>query len=120
VGIKEEAQFQLVLTAILNLFAADRHLSKTRGSLFVRKLCVLLNAKSVYIRMAEALSNYEVPDGANEADQLNSRDHALQTLNLILLTASELSDLRSILADDFHKTKIDIVQIVQDPIAGLG
>jgi vacuole morphology and inheritance protein 14 len=103
---KEEAQFQLVLTAILNLFAADRHLLETRGSLIVRKLCVLLNAKSVYIRMAEALCNYEVPDGANEADQLEFVGTMVQTLNLILLTASELSDLRSILATTFTKPKL--------------
>jgi vacuole morphology and inheritance protein 14 len=103
---KEEAQFQLVLTAILNLFAADRHLLETRGSLIVRKLCVLLNAKSVYIRMAEALCNYEVPDGANDADRLEFVGTMVQTLNLILLTASELSDLRSILATTFTKTKL--------------
>ena len=52
-----EAQFQLVLNAILNLFAQDRQLLETRGSLVIRKLCVLLNAKSVYIRMAETLSS---------------------------------------------------------------
>jgi len=59
----EEIQFQLVLNAILNLFAQDRQLLETRGSLIIRKLCVLLNAKSVYIRMAETLSSYEFVDG---------------------------------------------------------
>lgn len=102
---KEEAQFQLVLSAILNLFAADRHLLETRGSLIVRRLCVLLNAKSVYIRMADALCDYKVPDGSTEADRLEFVGTMVQTLNLILLTASELSDLRSILSTAFTRTK---------------
>lgn len=106
---KEEAQFQLVLTAILNLFAADRNLLETRGSLIVRKLCVLLNAKSVYIRMSEALCNYQ-PSGdeleASEVDRLEFISTMVQTLNLILLTASELSDLRSILATAFTKSRV--------------
>jgi vacuole morphology and inheritance protein 14 len=103
---KEEAQFQLVLNAILNLFAADRNLLETRGSLIIRKLCVLLNARSVYIRMAEALCNYQVEEDSesSEADRLEFIGTMVQTLNLILLTASELSDLRSILASTFTKS----------------
>jgi vacuole morphology and inheritance protein 14 len=95
----EEAQFQLVLNAILNLFAKDRTLLETRGSLIIRKLCVLLNAQSVYIRLADALVQYETVNGqpANAAT-LEFVGSMVQTLNLILLTASELHDLRTILA----------------------
>jgi vacuole morphology and inheritance protein 14 len=102
VGATEEVQFQLVLNAILNLFAEDRQLLETRGSLIIRKLCVLLNAKSVYIRMADTLSSYEIVNGqsANLAT-LHFISTMVQTLNLILLTASELHDLRSILASSF-------------------
>jgi vacuole morphology and inheritance protein 14 len=102
VGATEEVQFQLVLNAILNLFAEDRQLLETRGSLIIRKLCVLLNAKSVYIRMADTLSSYENVNGqsANLAT-LHFISTMVQTLNLILLTASELHDLRSILASSF-------------------
>merc|ERR1712194_358155 len=39
---KKEGQFQMVLNAILNLFASNRRLLETRGSLIIRKLCVLL------------------------------------------------------------------------------
>jgi vacuole morphology and inheritance protein 14 len=100
----EEAQFELVLNAILNLFAKDRQLLETRGSLIIRKLCVLLNAKSVYIRLANALIQYEANDGqpANTAT-LEFVGTMVQTLNLILLTASELHDLRSILAKRLMK-----------------
>ena len=95
----EEAQFQLVLKAILRLFAKDRQLLETRGSLIIRKLCVLLNAKSVYIRLATALMQYETVDGeVADEDTLEFVSTMVQTLNLILLTASELNDLRSILA----------------------
>jgi vacuole morphology and inheritance protein 14 len=101
----EEAQFQLVLNAILNLFAEDRQLLETRGSLIIRKLCVLLNAKSVYIRMADTLSSFEADA---DIETLSFVSTMVQTLNLILLTASELHDLRSALAnwflDESHMT----------------
>lgn len=102
----EEAQFQLVLNAILNLFAQDRLLLETRGSLIIRKLCVLLNAKAVYIRMADTLSSYENSDinigQPDEVATLQFISTMVQTLNLILLTASELHDLRSSLAKSFE------------------
>lgn len=96
----EEAQFQLVLNAILSLFAKDRQLLETRGSLIIRKLCVLLNAKSVYLKLANALMQYEMTNGGQVPDvtTLEFVSTMIQTLNLILLTASELHDLRSILA----------------------
>lgn len=99
----EEIQFQQVLNAILNLFAQDRQLLETRGSLIIRKLCVLLNAKSVYIRMAETLSSYENKDGQPaDAATLQFVSTMVQTLNLILLTASELHDLRNLLASSWR------------------
>lgn len=102
-GETEEIQFQLVLNAILNLFAQDRQLLETRGSLIIRKLCVLLNAKSVYIRMAETLSSYEHVNGQPaDASTLQFVSTMVQTLNLILLTASELHDLRNLLASSWR------------------
>jgi vacuole morphology and inheritance protein 14 len=98
----EEEQFELVLNAILSLFAKDRQLLETRGSLIIRKLCVLLNAKSVYIRLANALMQYEKVNGQPaDAGTLEFVSTMVQTLNLILLTASELHDLRSILSKSF-------------------
>jgi len=95
----EEEQFQLVLNAILNLFAHDRQLLETRGSLVIRKLCVLLNAQSVYLRMSETLCSLEKEIAAADDTQgLDFIATMVQTLNLILLTASELHDLRSLLA----------------------
>lgn len=99
----EEAQFHLVLNAILSLFATDRQLLETRGSLIIRKLCVLLNAKSVYIKLANALMQYETSSPQPEASTLEFVSTMVQTLNLILLTASELHDLRNILAKSMLK-----------------
>ena len=45
-----EVEFQRVLDDIVDLFSTDRRLLETRGSLIIRRLCVLLNAKSIYIR----------------------------------------------------------------------
>jgi vacuole morphology and inheritance protein 14 len=106
----EEAQFQLVLNAILDLFAQDKQLLETRGSLIIRKLCVLLNAKTVYIRMADTLASYEKLEEHDETQvELNMQftGTMVQTLNLILLTASELHDLRSSLARSFEKGNDD-------------
>jgi vacuole morphology and inheritance protein 14 len=104
----EEQQFELVLNAILSLFAKDRQLLETRGSLIVRKLCVLLNAKSVYIRLANALMQFErQADGtAADATTLEFVSTMVQTLNLILLTASELHDLRGILSRSFVRVEV--------------
>jgi len=61
-----------------------------------------LNAKSVYIRLANALMQYEKVNGkVADAGTLEFVSTMVQTLNLILLTASELHDLRSILSKSF-------------------
>ena len=91
-----KAEFKLVLSSILSLFSTEHNLLETRGSLIVRKLCVLLNAKSVYIEMAEVLSR-------SSAFSLDFVSTMVQILNLVLLTASELHDLRTLLKESFHQ-----------------
>jgi len=68
-GKKDEKHFKLVINAILGLFASDRMLLENRGSLVVRKFCVLLDAESVYMLMAEVLSSSceMLPGSANPA-----------------------------------------------------
>ncbi|KAL7560656.1 hypothetical protein ACA910_001339 [Epithemia clementina (nom. ined.)] len=103
---REAVQFQLVLNAIINLFAQDRQLLETRGSLIIRKLCVLLNAKNVYLRMADTLASYGEPvspDQPTELSAIKFISTMVQTLNIILLTASELHELRSTLASSFQE-----------------
>ena len=96
-----DAQFQIVLNSILEVFAADRRLLETRGSLILRNLCVLLNAKSVYMRMADALSSREGSAKGNNTFALEFVATMVQTLNLILLTAAELHSLRALLSESF-------------------
>jgi len=128
-GKKDEKHFRLVINAILGLFASDRMLLENRGSLVVRKLCVLLDAESVYMLMAEVLSSScEVSSSSSRDEGFVSEDvekgpnaesekeydsppikfsmefvsTMVQTLSLILLTASELHGLRVLLANAFE------------------
>jgi len=87
-------EFPKVLNAILQLFATDRRLLEVRGSLVIRKLCVLLNAKSVYMEASQVLAK-------SEGFSLEFISTMVQTLNLILLTAQELQALRSLLKSSF-------------------
>lgn len=126
-GEKDEKHFKLVINAILTLFSSDRMLLENRGSLVVRKFCVLLDAESVYMLMAEVLSHScehgmsgvapkeetftaegvetdstrtDVdPDDKHVKFSIEFVSTMVQTLNLILLTANELHGLRVLLAN---------------------
>ena len=77
-----EAEFKRVLNDIVSLFSNDRRLLETRGSFIIRRLCVLLNAKSIYISLSSVLQ---------KTSDLEFASIMVQTLNLILLTAQEVS-----------------------------
>ena len=100
-NICDEVQFKMVIKSILALFKADRRLLETRGSLIVRRLCVLLNAKSVYLIMSEIISSYDLSAENGDSFTLEFVATMVQTLNLILLTASELNNLRQLLENSF-------------------
>lgn len=134
-GEKDEKHFKLVINAILGLFASDRMLLENRGSLVVRKFCVLLDAESVYMLLAEVLSQSceisgvppteksGVADGVvlengSSCTDVDGDDRPVkfsvdfvstmvQTLNLILLTATELHGLRVLLANAIERNGID-------------
>jgi vacuole morphology and inheritance protein 14 len=99
--VRDEEQFEMVIKSILKLFRDDRRLLETRGSLIVRRLCVLLNAKSVYLVMADIISSYDLSPESGESFTLEFVATMVQTLNLILLTASELYNLRQLLEESF-------------------
>lgn len=103
-----KVEFEKVLNAVLHLFAHDRRLLETRGSMIVRKLCELLDSKSIYMIFAKVLGA-----GASGLETQMDGEFAsvmVQTLNLILLTANELEKLREILRRSFQKdaTKDDV------------
>lgn len=70
---------------LLSLFSTDRRLLETRGSLIIRQLCVSLDAERIYGTLADILEKDE---------DLEFASIMVQNLNIILITSSELADLR--------------------------
>ena len=90
----DDVHFEGVLQAVMQVFAHDRALLDTRGSLIIRKLCIFLVPERVYIALAGILRREE---------DLHFASLMVQTLNLILLTATELTDLRALLKTSFQE-----------------
>ncbi|KAI9468660.1 vacuolar protein 14 C-terminal Fig4p binding-domain-containing protein [Zychaea mexicana] len=86
--------FRHFMTNLLSLFSTDRDLLETRGSLIIRQLCLSLDPERIYTTIADILGNDE---------DLEFASIMVQNLNLILITASELSDLRKRLRNLDHK-----------------
>ena len=89
---EDEKQFLRVLNSLVQLFSEDRSLLETRGALVVRKLCTFLEARRIYMALASILE--DKPD-------VEFVSIMVQTLNLILLTAPELTSLRKMLKVSF-------------------
>lgn len=85
---KDPQHFRELVVFLVNKFRVDNSLLKKRGALIIRQLCVLLDAERVYRELSTILEG--------EAD-LDFACIMVQALNLILLTASELSGLRDLL-----------------------
>ena len=100
----DDARFDMVLTSVMALFQSDRRFLEQRGSLIIRQLCELLDAESIYRAVAKwliAVTERDSAGGGADMDDGGSLSNAcefaslmVQTLNLILLTSSELFDLR--------------------------
>ncbi|CAO3620854.1 unnamed protein product [Cunninghamella echinulata] len=86
--------FRHFMTNLLLLFSTDRKLLETRGSLIIRQLCLSLDPERIYITIADILEMDE---------DLEFASIMVQNLNIILITASELSDLRKRLRNLDHK-----------------
>lgn len=82
--------FPKFIINLLRLFSTDRHLLEERGAFIIRELCVLLSAENIYKTVAEILL---------EEQNLRFAGLMIQTLNVILLTSSELFELRNKLKD---------------------
>lgn len=82
--------FGKFMLSLLDLFQADPQLLEERGSFIIRQLCVLLNAEDIYRALAEILLG---------RSELRFAAHMVQTLNTILLTSTELFELRNRLKD---------------------
>ncbi|XP_071649427.1 protein VAC14 homolog [Temnothorax longispinosus] len=78
--------FTKFIINLLRLFSTDRHLLEERGTFIIRELCTLLSAEDIYKTLAKILL---------EEQNLSFACTMIQTLNVILLTSSELFDLRN-------------------------
>eukprot|EP00252_Welwitschia_mirabilis_P027211 TRINITY_DN9274_c0_g1_i2.p1 TRINITY_DN9274_c0_g1~~TRINITY_DN9274_c0_g1_i2.p1 ORF type:complete len:525 (-),score=101.69 TRINITY_DN9274_c0_g1_i2:536-2110(-) len=85
---KDQQNFRCLVVFLVHHFRNDPSLLEKRGTLIIRKLCVLLDAERVYRELSTILEG--------EAD-LEFAAVMVQALNLILLTSPELSKLRSLL-----------------------
>lgn len=81
----EDTYFSRFMKNLLALFSTDRRLLETRGSLVIRQLCMNLNPEKIYRNFAEILES--------EKD-LEFAGFMVQNLNIILITAPELLELR--------------------------
>ncbi|KAK3834966.1 MAG: vacuolar protein 14 C-terminal Fig4p binding-domain-containing protein [Linnemannia gamsii] len=81
----DDAYFHNFMLNMLSLFSTDRRLLENRGSVIIRQLCVSLNSEKIYRTLAEILEKDEDLEFANTM---------VQNLNIILITAPELADLR--------------------------
>ncbi|KAI8342347.1 vacuolar protein 14 C-terminal Fig4p binding-domain-containing protein [Chlamydoabsidia padenii] len=86
--------FRHFMTNLLLLFSTDRRLLETRGSLIIRQLCLSLDPERIYCTIADILETDE---------DLEFASIMVQNLNIILITAIELSDLRKRLRNLDHK-----------------
>ena len=82
--------FKQFMLSLLKLFSADKNLLETKGSFIIRQLCVLLSSEDIYRSMSELLVL---------EDNLKFARIMVETLSTILLTSSELFELRGKLKD---------------------
>ncbi|XP_029465094.1 protein VAC14 homolog isoform X2 [Rhinatrema bivittatum] len=82
--------FYKFMINLLRRFTSERKLLETRGAFIIRQLCLLLNAENIFHSMADILLREE---------DLKFASIMVQTLNTILLTSSELFQLRNQLKD---------------------
>jgi len=86
ISLGNEKYFNQFMNSLIKLFRTDRNLLEHRGSLIVRHLSLFLNAEKIYRALAKTLETEE---------DLEFASLMVLTLNLILLTAPELFEVRT-------------------------
>ncbi|XP_068606490.1 protein VAC14 homolog [Brachionichthys hirsutus] len=82
--------FYKFMINLLKRFSLERKLLEVRGAFIIRQLCLLLHAENIFHSMADILLKEE---------DLKFASTMVQTLNTILLTSTELFQLRNQLKD---------------------
>lgn len=86
-----QTNYRKFLVNLLNLFSEEKRFLENRGSLIIRQLCVLLNAEFIYRTFAEII--------LDETRNIRFASTMVQTLHTILISSSELFELRQMLKD---------------------
>lgn len=82
----DEAVFTTLIESLIGLFKSDRKLLEHRGNLIVRQLTLHISAEKIFRAVSKHLEGETDPEFASTV---------IQTLNLILLTATELFEVRN-------------------------
>lgn len=85
---RDAPHFRHLVVFLVHHFRMDHSLLEKRGTLILRRLCILLDAERVYRELSTILEG--------EAD-LDFASVMVQALNLILLNSSELAELRALI-----------------------
>lgn len=101
-SVSGDENYKNLLKKLLNLFLEDKELLENRGSLIIRQLCVLLNPESIYRTFASIISE--------DVTNMKFASTIVRSLNMILLTSSELFELRNSLRDVTNKRSADFFQ----------
>ncbi|XP_015918510.1 protein VAC14 homolog [Parasteatoda tepidariorum] len=78
--------FTSFMMSLLHLFNTNNQLFETKCPFIIRQLCILLNAEEIYLTLSEILVIY---------NDSRFSCHMVHTLNNILLTSTELFELRN-------------------------
>lgn len=92
--------FTYFLISLLKLFGTDRQLVEDRGSFIIRELCLLLNPEDIYSCCSEIL--------VHEEEDLVFASRMTRTLSTILLTSTELFELRMELKELKTAASVDL------------
>jgi vacuole morphology and inheritance protein 14 len=93
---RNRSRMDTVVGQIVHRFRDDRALFDNRGSFVVRKLCVLLEPAAVFLILAREIEQEQDLDFAHLM---------VQALNLLLLTAPELSAFRATLRSSWREAQ---------------
>ncbi|XP_037956925.1 protein VAC14 homolog [Teleopsis dalmanni] len=86
-----KTHYREFLLSLLKLFSEEKQFLDHRASLIIRQLCILLNSEYIYRTFAEIISE--------EKTNLKFASTMVRLLNMILLTSTELFELRNSLRD---------------------
>lgn len=98
-----EKYFLKLVSSLITLFRENRKLLETRAILIIRQLSVYIQNEKIYRALSELLENEQDTDFASIM---------IQTLNLILLTSTELLEVRNSLKSLNNKRSQDLFQVL--------